>query len=192
VEIQVLVRDVGDDGHVIFHSRHALLREAVRGRLDHGILHTGSGHLRQIGLHLGRIGRGGVKTSGRFHAADGGSHRVDRANRVPRCRQDPCHQTRGRGLAVGPRHTDDLELAPRVAPQGGVQIRQSLPGIGHDHPGPPLQLWQVALHHKGHGTRLKGRRDKAVPIDADARDRHKQVARPDLARVLADLADGKR
>jgi len=114
VIVQVLVGDVGHGRHIVLYRRHAVLRQAMGGGLHNSVFHASRDHLGQIGLHLGRVGRGGVKPRGRLCPADGSRDRIDRAHRVPGRRQDARHQARRGGLAIRARDANDLELAPGI------------------------------------------------------------------------------
>ena len=57
----MLVGDVGHHRHVEIDRGHAALVQAVRGGLQHGGLAAGVAHLRQVALHVGRVGRGDVE-----------------------------------------------------------------------------------------------------------------------------------
>ena len=59
VEIEVLVRDVGENGDVILDPHHALQGEPMRAGLDHRVLHPGIAHAGQLLLDLERL-QGGL------------------------------------------------------------------------------------------------------------------------------------
>src|ERR1700730_2945913 len=59
VEVEVLVRDVGEDGYVVVDAHHALQGEPVRPGLDHSKLDPGVTHASQLLLNLERL-QGGL------------------------------------------------------------------------------------------------------------------------------------
>ena len=119
VVVEVVVAQIGEDGHVEMDALHPGLDQRMAGHLHgHGVT-TAVGelaiaHLGQHALHLGRLRRGADAREGAHHVgrSAGGLEEVP-------------EQLGHRGLAVRPGDADHQEVAGREPVEGGGQA-------GHD------------------------------------------------------------
>ena len=191
VQLQVLVSQVGEDGHVIGDLRHSAQRQAMRrGFHDRGLV-AGLDHGPQDSLQLRGLGCGDVLRIGRAYRA----HLLGR-----RCRiaggdagglQNGRGQERGGGLAVSPGDADHSQFAARVAvPPGGHGGQCAARILDHDlRQGRP----RYGPLHDGDGGAEFGRgRHEVMAVRVEAGHSHEDGRRPDEPRVEGDASDLQR
>jgi hypothetical protein len=125
VEVEVVLGEVGEDGHVELDAVHARQREGVGGHLHGRAANPRLHHARQQGLELERLGRGLARGLGlvAHPVLDGADH----AGRPAARAEQGLHQERRGGLAVRAGDADHREAPRRVAVIGVGEPRQGLP-----------------------------------------------------------------
>ena len=131
MHVEVLVRDVGDDGHVELAAGDALLRQSVRGGFQHAVSHARVHHLREVALHVVGIGRGGVQAGVQHALADHGVDGADQAGLDARRRENGVNEIARRRFAVGARDADHDQLARGEAVPRGVEPGEGFAAITH-------------------------------------------------------------
>ena len=185
VEVEVLVRQVGEDRAVVVDARDAIRGEAVRARLDDGRLLAGIGHLAQDPLELEGAGCRVRLLVADQVAADPDADRPDQPSGESRSGETRRGEERGRGLAIRARHADGQQLAARVAVpprrRGGEGRRSPIDDELRNR-----QLAGRCLDDDGDRPALDRLADERVAIRSQPTNRDEQVAWLDPARVVRD------
>ena len=164
VEVEVVVREVREDGHGEAGRPHSPHGERVRRHLHgHGPCPRVALR-RQVGLQLGGLGR-------RARPGERAQHRGPPAVR----REDRSEEVGGGRLAARAGDADDVEVIGGVAPEGR---RDRAEGVAHGR-GSQLRQGrrQRALHEEGHGTAACGLVGEVVAVDRRARHAAEERAR---------------
>ena len=176
VEVEVVLRQVGEDGHVEAGPRHPAQAERVARHLHRGGRHAALHHDREQRLQVGRF-RGGQR-AGQPLRPDPEFDPADQAGQVPGRAQPGLEQVGARGLAAGPGDADEPQPARRIPvhpagdlAQPGARVRE------HEHrhaagggPGPAVRVGQ---HRDGAGRhRVRAERR---PVHARTGERDVQV-----------------
>ena len=181
---------VGDHRQVVVAGDHAPLRQPMRGGFEHTVRHTGSHHLRQVCLDIGRVGRGHVEAGIELLVANQRVDGADHAGANARLGQQVMDQHRGGGFAVGAGDADHAQLSRgktletrRQVRQGEVQV--SLQANIRD--GKPIGLGAVAQDD----ARAVGncRRNIFEAVAALTFDGDESIALADVTRVAGDAGD---
>jgi len=133
VEVQVVLGQVGEDGHLVEGARHPAQREGVAGHLHRGRGDAAVDHRREEGLEVGRL-RGG-ELARRGLPRDPRLHPADQAGQVPGAAQRGFQQVAGGGLAAGPGHADQQQPGRGVTVDPGCHLAEPGPGVGNDKDG---------------------------------------------------------
>ena len=168
MEVEMLGRQIGEDGDVHLHAAQLTQRERVTGRFEHAPRAARDEQLCEELLHLDRLLRA---LSGlvlpdviALLEIDGRRESSDLARGIEHV-GDEVHR---RGLPVGSGDPDELQLPGRMVEELGGEICQSGARVrndGHGHP-----RLQRVLRDDGDGPardRIAGER---VPIAVEARD----------------------
>ena len=142
VEVEVVLRQVGEDGHVEAGTRHPAQAERVARHLHRGGGHPALHHDREQRLQVGRL-RGGQR-AGQPLLPDPELHPADQAGQVPGRAQPGLEQVGARGLAAGPGDadqpqpgsTDPRTPSRRSRPAGRAGPRARTPARRWRWPGP--------------------------------------------------------
>ena len=144
VKVEVLVRDVGDHGHVERAAGDPVLGQPVRGGLQDGNLGAGVAHLGQVALDVGRVGRGGVQTRVVDLLADDGVHRADQTHAARGRFEDVEQQIRRSGFAVRAGDAHERHAAAGMTVPRRAQPGQRRPAVRHPDvrrpAGPPASV----------------------------------------------------
>lgn len=130
VIIQMLMGDVGDDGHIKITAGDAALGEAVRGDFEDTVRESGGYHPRQVTLNFQRIGSGDMKAGVEGFIADDGADRGDESGFASGGEQNRMDEAGGGGFAVGAGDADEGELPRGEAVPRGGQPTQSDTRVG--------------------------------------------------------------
>ena len=128
VEVQVILRQVGEHRHVEAGAPDPAQGQRVAGHLHRGGGHPALGHDREQGLQVGRL-RGGQR-AGQPVPADPGLHPADQAGLVAGGAQPGLQQVGRGGLAAGPGHADEPQPARRVPVHPAGDLAQLAARIG--------------------------------------------------------------
>ena len=180
---------VGQHRDVVGDGPDAVLGQAVRARLEHREAVAGLDHGRQVGLQDRRLGRRRAGRVAHRSAADDHVDRADEAGRQACLAQDGAHQVGRRGLAIGARDAHHAEAVRGIVPPPGRRLGQGRPSRDHDELGHG-EAGQGALHDDGGGARRDRGGREVVPVVDPTRDRHEDLAGPDVARVHGDAGHG--
>jgi hypothetical protein len=132
VELQVLVGQVREDGHVVGDLADPLEREPVRGGLDDGRIVAGGAHRGQGALQLGCLRGRHVGRRARPVRADLLLGRAQQARPQARRLQGGHGHGGGRRLAVRPGDADDAQPGCRIGiPPGRDGRERELAAIDH-------------------------------------------------------------
>ena len=195
VVIQMLVRDVCDDGHIEFTAGRPLLRQAVRGHFEHTVGQAGGDHPRQVALDVRRIGRGDVEAGIHRLIADDGVYGGDQPRPQAGGLQDGIDQVSGGGLAIGAGDADEDHLARGETVPGCREPAERRARVSHaeqpygllaSRPHPP---GEVAFGGDGHSAPRQRLRHEAAAVHALARDGDEEGAWQHLARIGRDQRD---
>ena len=190
VEVQVILRQVGEHRHVEAGAPDPAQGQRVAGHLHRGGGHPALGHDREQGLQIGRL-RGGQR-AGQPVPADPGLHPADQAGLVARGAQAGLQQVGRGGLAAGPGHADEPQPARRVPVHPARDLAQLAARIGeHEDRHPGLRgagpAVRVGQHRDGARRDRVGAERGAVDLGPGQRD--VQVAGRHHARVERDPGD---
>ncbi len=185
VEVEVVLSEVGEDGHVELDAVDAREGQRVRGHLHRHAAHAGLDHPREERLQLERFRRGLSRVLRlRAHPVlDGADHPGGPAVRA----QQRLHQQRGGGLAVGPGDADHGEPPGRMPVIGVREPRERFARRPHHHAhgrAARQRVFALRHHHRGAAVERVGR--EAAPVLLEAGDGHEQRARRGLARVVGE------
>ena len=177
VQLQVLVREVREDRHVIRDPGHALQLQGVgRGLEDRGLV-AGGAHRPQHGLELRGGGRGHVRLVALPHVPHPGLHGADEPGRDAGCLEGRHGQERGRGLAVRPRDPHDAQLPGRIPGPPAGRL-----GEGHpralDHDLRDRRPVDSPLNQGRRGPRGRRACHEVVPVHVEPRHRNEQRPGP--------------
>ncbi len=125
VVVQVFVGDVGHHGHVKLAGRYPVLRQAVRGHLQHTVRQPGGHHARQVALHRRRIRRRHMEAGVQALIADHRADRRDQPRPQPGRQQNGMQQAGRGGLAIGAGDAEHHQPAGREAVEGGGEPGES-------------------------------------------------------------------
>ena len=188
VELEVLVRQVGEHRGTVSAVAHAPECEAVRRGLDHRGLVAHRHHPRQQLLELERLGGRCASEILLELIAHLDVHSPEQSGSLA-CRGQDLGTERSDGrLAIGAGDADRRQVSARLGkPQVGG-VRQGVSGVG-DH-----QLWssrggQLLLHDHRPGARIDGVGHVEVSIGVLAGHREEERSRLDLARVVGERGD---
>ena len=191
VEVEVVLGEVREHGHVEGDAVHAVERERVGGHLHRHPAHAGRHHLREQPLQLDRLGRGLTRVAS--PAADDVLDGADDARLEAAGPEERLAEVRRGGLAVRARDADDGQGSRGMAVVGVGQPRQGPPGVRDQDPSDGLSRQGVRrLRHDRMGAALDRLGDEAVAVGAKPSDRDEAAAGGDPARVVREAADGHR
>ena len=188
VQLQVLVSQVGEDGHVVCDLGDAVQRQSMgSGFHDRGPI-AGLHHGPQNLLQLGGLGSGDVLRVGCAQRAHFPGRRGDEARRDAAGLQDGRGQKGCRGLAVRAGDAYHSQLAAGVA----------VPPRGHGGQGAARIIDHDLRQSRGRNGPLDDRSGSAkggcghhvvVPVGMDARHSHEEGRSADVTRVERYAAD---
>ncbi len=193
VEVQVVLGQVGEDGHVVAGTRHPAQGQRVAGHLhgrggDSALGHRGQQRLQVSGL-------GGGELAGQQVRADPGLHPADQAGHVAGHPQPGLDQVGGGGLAAGAGHADQPQPLGRVTVDPAGDLAEPGPGVvdhEHRHSGGGGPLPPVRVGKDGHRTRAHGGGGEFGPVHPAAGQRRVQIAGPHRPGVVGDAGHRSR
>ncbi len=185
VEVEVVLGQVGEDGHVELDPVHAGERQGVRGDLHRGAADADAHHARQQRLQLEGLGRG---LAGRLGlVADAILDRADDAGGPPARAQQGLHEQRRGGLAVRAGDGDHGEPPRGMAVVGIRQPREGLARRRHDDAWRRAARQRVGALRDDHGRAPPDRVGGEAPtVLLEAGDGHEELARRDFTRIVRD------
>src|SRR5688572_19182308 len=101
MEVQMVLREIGEHRGVEFDAAHSGLRQCMRGDFHGSNLAAGILHLPEQILHIQRFRSG--SWSGKYSVSDLILHRTDKASSPEHCLADVFEKKGGRCFSVGPR-----------------------------------------------------------------------------------------
>jgi hypothetical protein len=149
--------------------------DGVGGDLHGHAVQPGVGHAREQLLQVARLG---CRAPGRLgDAVEARLDRADEAGTPPGRPQDRLEEVRGRGLAVGARHSDDLQTLGRHPEQSRGRQSERHAHIRHDRLG-DLHPIETPAHHERRRTARHRVGGELMPVRHQARNTEEDVARP--------------
>ena len=132
VKVEVVARQVGEDGGGETHLVDAAKRQRVRRHFHRAGAASTVDHLAQEALNVGRFGRRARRLT--QLVANPVRHRAEHAAWNARGFEDGRDQIRGRGLSVRPGDADHLHLCARVAEERGSELRKRQSPVSNHRP----------------------------------------------------------
>ena len=181
----MVLGQVGEDAHIVMHAVDPVQSQGVGRDLHHHmgaarVPHPGEEPLKLKGLRRGPFRGQGLRSN---HILVG----ADQSHLLSPGLQNGLEKIGGGGFAVGAGDTQHDHGRRRMAEEIGARHRQSPAGIRH------LDIRDIALRHPlaQHRRRatLHGLADEIVAVHGEAGHGHKQVPRPRLPRIVADIGN---
>ena len=189
VKIQVVARQIGENGGMEMQPVNPAQRQRVRGNFHGGVRAAGALQLREQPHQVQRFRRG---IHGRQHAPrqmilDG----ADQRRGVARRPQHRIDQVRGGGLAVGSGDARQPQPLVRLAVKVARRQCQRLPAVLHLNPARGQSPGGPSLRFAGHRHRAARQRvlGELAPVGAAARKGKEQEARSHAPRIVIQSAD---
>ena len=179
VIVQMLMGDVGDNGHIEIAAGEPVLRQPVRGGFQHGMGRAIGDHLRQVRLHLIGGRRGGVQARIQAARADLRVDGADHAGVQIRRAQDAIEQIGRRSLAIRAGDADQRELARGEIVQRSAEPTEGARSIRDQRvrrSGRQREFREWSLAHNRRRARRQRLRNEAVPITVEARNGDENAA----------------
>src|SRR5258706_3550132 len=190
VEIEMLRREIGEDGDVDLRAAQLAKRERMARRLENAPRGAGDEQLREelLDLHgfLGALTRLVLPLVVRDLEIHRGGEAGLRAGRL----EDVGHQVDRRGLSVGPGDPGELELPRRVIEELRRDVGERCARVGHERDRDAGIDGMLGDHRDSTASDRVFRED--VPVTMEARDRDEEGALFRLARVVRDLTNVER
>ena len=198
VEIQVVLGQIRKDAHGVMDAVHPVQIQGMGGRLHHHMGAASRAHLSQKSLQLKGFRGGALR--GEDLLADHVLVRADKAHLGPQgLFQNGLEQIGRGGLAVRSGDGHHGHAVGGVAVEIGADCRESTAGVRHPdigntppgYMGPPFRNTPPGYFFAQHRRRagLHGLTDIVVAVHRKAGHRHKQVAGPGLAGVIAHMGN---
>ena len=183
VIVQMVVREVCENSASELQPPDTLLHQRVRRHLHKAVVAARINHLAQHSIQADGIGCG----MGRLNLtlANTIDHRRNQSRTISQRTKQIAEQRGNRSLAIGTRHTYQLQLMRGVVVEGGCHIGHSHIAILDNNITHLVAhiARQLLAHHNG-GSRLNGLVDVLVAIGLRTSDSKEAVARLDLARIV--------
>ncbi len=177
VEVEVVLREVREDGPGEADAERPPERERVRRHFHHGVPHAGIDHLREPLLQHDGVGRGAVGDEPLVAGAV--LDRPDESDRTACGVEDRLDHLRRRRFARRAGDADDLELVGRPP----IEVRGDEGERGAGIIDFDRRIRRIA--HDGDGPFLDRLRDEARAVLLQSGDGDEEGARPDEPRVCA-------
>ena len=194
VVVEVVVGQVGEDGHAEFQAGDPLLFDADGTDLHEAIGAAGLHHVGEQGVEGHRIGGriGGLAAPGPDIVGDGG----EQAALVAQAAEQVVQQGHGRGLAVRSRDAHEFQFSARMAVVGVRRQRNRLPAVGDCHDRDslrqggfhPLHPLEGLVHHRD-GAVFNGFSEIFAAVVPASVHGNEEAAGPDLAGVVGQRGD---
>ena len=185
VEVEVVLREVREDGHREVRRLGAAELERVRGDLDRASAVAAVEHLREHGLQIDRLGRRAGHLP--LLPTDNRGDRAEQPALLARRLQQRAHEIGRRGLAVRARHADDAQPGSRIAVEARRDRRHRGTGRGDEHFRHAKR--EPALDDQRHSARVHGLLRELVPVALEAADAEEQLAAAHGAAVIGQARD---
>ena len=194
VEVEVILGEVSEAGHVEAHRIGAPLGQGVRRGLDDQVRAAAGDEVREQALKVGRH-RGGHR-GGDLMPRQPQADRADQAGNASQLGQDVFQQEGGGGLAVRARDRECAELIRRISVDMSRDLAQPAGDVGNHekrgvHTGQALDdRGALRIGHHGRGSCQDGTRGEPGPVYMLPRDGGEQDAGGDPSRIGGYSADG--
>ena len=188
VVVEMILREIREDGRVELDASDAILVERVRRDLHDDVVHALRLHERERVLELDNVRRRVV--DGQHLVLDHDLNRANEADLLARMAQDGAREVARRRLAIRARDADDAHRARRIIMEIRHHRVERALQLRHDELGDALRhLGILARRQHGDSARLHGLRDERVAVDMYARNRDEERALFDFARIVLDARD---
>ena len=186
VEVQMILRQIGEGRHIKVNTTHPIQCDRMRGNFHNCITAAGIPHLRKQALQLEAFG--GRAIGGDHQISNAVFHGADQACLTAGdCFQHLLEQPGHRGLAVGTGDTDDGHSLRGMMEEIAADQRQRQPVIFNQDIRNLLFRLLCGDHHRCAFFHSHG--NKAVAIGSKTGNRHKNATGRHLAGIINYLCD---
>ncbi len=180
--IKVVARDVGEDSAHKVQPSNAVLHNAVAAHLHECVFATSLYHASQQSVERDGVGRGVL--SGHSLTVNVIAHGGQQSCLVPQVAKHLVEHSGDGGLSVRASHAHQAQFLRRVAVERGSHLPHRLLRVLHSHVSDSWFRcgWNLLAEH-GYSTCGQSFADKVVPVSSSSAHSHKEVARPNKARI---------